>query len=410
MLRFVDSKGNECAYYDTSLLPPSNVPDLTLGVRVVDMKDPANPRLATILATPAMVSPHESLVLNEKRGVLAAVAGNLSQAVLPGIVDLYDISDNCLNPALKSSTPTGVYGHESAMSPDGKTFYSASFSTATLVAVDISNLAVPVPIWFGNYESHGLSLSDDGNRAYIAKDANSGTLGMTILDTTQIQNRVSEPAGSRDLVPDLEGDQHPAEHGADHHQGSPVRHRVRRVRRPGPDRRFADHRHRRRRASAGDLEHAPRGDAVGELRRSGRRSRGRHAVPPSPRATRDTSATCRPGSTRRSSRAGCRSPACGSSTSAIRITPRKSPTTTRVIKVNVRGLRRVKVRKITVYVNGKRTKTQRSGRRSVRVNFRGTPSKRGAIKKVKLVATIRKGRNNRKVVDRRTYRLCTRRR
>jgi hypothetical protein len=193
VLRFVDSQGNECAYYDTSLLPPTNVPDLTLGVRVVDMADPAHPQLATILTTPAMAFPHESLILNAKRGVLAAVAGNLSQAVLPGIVDLYDISDDCLHPVLKSSTPTGVYGHESGMATDGKTFYSASFSTGTLVAIDITDLQVPVPIWFGQYESHGLSLSDDGTRAYIAKDANSGTLGMTILDTTQVQNRVPDP-------------------------------------------------------------------------------------------------------------------------------------------------------------------------------------------------------------------------
>ncbi len=65
------------------------------------------------------------------------------------------------------------------MAPDGKTFYSASFSTGTIVALDITNLSLPVPVWFGNYESHGLSLSDDGTRAYVAKDANAGTLGLT---------------------------------------------------------------------------------------------------------------------------------------------------------------------------------------------------------------------------------------
>ncbi len=55
---------------------------------------------------------------------------------------------------------------------------------------------MPVPVWFGRYESHGLSLSDDGTRAYVAKDANSGTLGLTILDTTQVQKRVPNPTVS----------------------------------------------------------------------------------------------------------------------------------------------------------------------------------------------------------------------
>jgi hypothetical protein len=76
VLRYKDKQGNECAYYDTSLLPPTNAGDGNVGVRVLDMNDPKHPKLTMTLTSAAMVSPHESLVLSEKRGLLMAVAGN----------------------------------------------------------------------------------------------------------------------------------------------------------------------------------------------------------------------------------------------------------------------------------------------------------------------------------------------
>jgi hypothetical protein len=466
--RYVDRKGNECAYYDTSLLPPSNAPDLTMGVRVVDMKDPARPRLSTILTTPAMVSPHESLVVNEKRGVLAAVAGNLSQAVLPGIVDLYDISEDCLNPTLKSSTPTGVYGHESGITVDGNTFYSASFSTATIVAIDIANLSVPVPIWFGRYESHGLSLSDDGTRAYLAKDANSGTLGMTILDTTQVQNRVPNPqvpevsfltwkgiSIPQNTVPiTIKG--HPYvlesdEFGAQVQTGgarlidiadernprviSNMRLEVMQPENfeaqagdPGVDTpfRFAQ-------GYTGHFCNVPTrvdppivacGMSVSGLRIFDIRD------PHHPREVAYYNAPVKPRTFPEGSNWAYSMPAFAPERKevwysdaftgfyAVRLTndvwpdskkPRAADPTgrrcisRRVVKVNVRGIRRKDVRRITVYVDGRRTLVQRGRRHSVRVRFTGTPSRRAEVKKVKIVARLRSGRT---VVDRRVYRLC----
>jgi len=185
--RYVDASGRECAYYDTTLLFPTNAPDATAGVNVLDMSNPANPVLTDTLLTPAMLSPHESLVVNQKRGLIVAVAGN--PGFLPGIVDVYDASADCRYPVLKSSSPVGVFGHESGIAPDGRTFYSASPGTETIVAVDISNPSLPVPIWAGSYDSHGLSISDDGNRAYVA-----GALsGLIILDTSEVQARVPIP-------------------------------------------------------------------------------------------------------------------------------------------------------------------------------------------------------------------------
>ncbi len=204
VLRYQDKQGNECAYYDTSLLPPTNAGDGNLGVRVLDMNDPANPKLTVVLDSVAMVSPHESLVLSEKRGLLMAVAGNLAQAVLPGIVDIYDLEGplGCSVPILRSTTPLGVFGHESGLAPDGNTFYSASFSTKTVVALDISNASLPVLLGSMAVNSHGLSISADGTRAYVAKDrgyvaadGDPGDFGLGIYDISDFQNRTPNPQG-----------------------------------------------------------------------------------------------------------------------------------------------------------------------------------------------------------------------
>ena len=184
--RYVDAQGQECAFYDTTLLFPTDVFDGTAGVNVMDMSDPSRPRLAKTLVTPAMLSPHESLVLSQERGVLAAVLGN--PAFGPGVVDVYDVSQDCLNPTLKAVSPVGILGHESGMAPDGRTFYSASPGTSTIFAVGLDDLSLPTLLWQGSYPSHGLSVSDDGNRIYVA-----GLDGLIILDTTEVQARVTNP-------------------------------------------------------------------------------------------------------------------------------------------------------------------------------------------------------------------------
>ena len=186
--RYVDTRGREFAYYDTTLLYPSNALDANAGVNVLDMSDPTNPVLTARLVTPAMLSPHESLVVSQQGGVLAAVLGN--PAFYPGIVDVYDLAEDCRNPVLRSSALVGFLGHESGMSPDGKTFFSASPSTPTLTAVDISQPLLPRVLWSSNYTSHGLSISADGNRAYLASGNDHGVL---ILDISEIQARQANP-------------------------------------------------------------------------------------------------------------------------------------------------------------------------------------------------------------------------
>ena len=186
--RYVDPAGHECAYYDTTLLFPTNILDGNAGVNVLDMSDPAKPQLTARLVTLAMLSPHESLLVAPETGLLAAVMGN--PVFYPGIVDVYDLKEDCRHPKLKSSALVGVLGHESGMSPDGKTFYTSTPGTPTLTAVDISDPSAPRRLWTGPYTSHGLSISDDGNRAYAAASDGSG---LVVFDVSDIQARKDEP-------------------------------------------------------------------------------------------------------------------------------------------------------------------------------------------------------------------------
>jgi hypothetical protein len=188
--RYVDEQGHVCAFYDTALLFPLNALKLSgnsLGVAVLDMTDPAHPVQTDTLTELPMLSPHESLNLNVKRGLLAAVLGN--PATYPGLVSIYDAHVDCRHPVLQSTRLVARLGHESGFSKDGKTFYATGTALQAITAVDVTHPKAPHAIWQGNVVSHGMTLSDDGNRAYVADVGGN----MLILDTSEIQARKPNP-------------------------------------------------------------------------------------------------------------------------------------------------------------------------------------------------------------------------
>jgi hypothetical protein len=189
--RFADKAGHQCLYYDTTLLFPvqaiQQLQDQATGTAVVDVSDPAHPVRTATLLTPAMQSPHESVLVNTRRGLLAAVMGNPTAD--PGFIDIYDLNADCRHPELQASLPVGVLGHESGFAPDGNTFYATSLFTGMVTAIDVTNPKAPTTLWIANFPSHGMSLSDDGNRAYIA----AYNKGLQIVDTSEIQARKSFP-------------------------------------------------------------------------------------------------------------------------------------------------------------------------------------------------------------------------
>ena len=200
-LRYRDASGHTCAFYDsTRMFPTDAAMQLRngFGVVVLDMSRPAQPVQTTTLTTPAMLSPHESLLVHPGRGLLAAVVGNAYANL--GIVDLYDVRTDCRHPRLLSSTPSALLGHESGFAPDGMTFYATSTGGQTFTAIDVTDPTHPVRLLEQyNVNYHGLRLSPDGRTMYVANignDLSAGTLpgeGLRILDVGQVQDRVPHP-------------------------------------------------------------------------------------------------------------------------------------------------------------------------------------------------------------------------
>ena len=180
---------------------------------------------------------------------------------------MYDVDADCRHPELISSLPVGLLGHESGLSPDGNTFYSASPGTSTVQAVALENLPAMTPVWtsVGEYPSHGLSVSDDGNRIYIA-----GLDGLHIVDVSEVQARVPFPEVTE--VAHLTWDTMSIPQNAlpVTIDGTPYLIEIDEfgVRLPG--RRRADHRHLRRDQADDRLRPAARGPPARALRRDRR--------------------------------------------------------------------------------------------------------------------------------------------
>src|SRR4051794_24486670 len=93
---------DHCAYMATENDPLQQHP----GVVVIDVADPANPRITGYLDdTPAALNPHENLKANQARKLLGVAESNGPNFAV------YDLSD-CTRPILKSSiTVTGSQAH-----------------------------------------------------------------------------------------------------------------------------------------------------------------------------------------------------------------------------------------------------------------------------------------------------------
>ena len=112
-----------------------------------------------------MQSPHESLSLSSTRGLLAAVRGTRLRRL--GLVSLYDLSRDCRHPELQFTKPLARFGHESGFTPDGRT--STRRAPHRVDHGDRRHRhQEPARALAGSDPLHGMSLSDDGNRAYVA--------------------------------------------------------------------------------------------------------------------------------------------------------------------------------------------------------------------------------------------------
>jgi hypothetical protein len=189
-----------CAYYDTRLSGAQQ----RKGTIVLDVSDPARPKYSTNLTTTAMQDPWESLRVNQERGLLAGVfAAGFDGG---GYFDVYDVKTDCAHPKLLASLPVNGVGHEGSWAPDGKTYYGTGASLVT--AIDVADPRAPKPVTAFVVSSviHGLGVSEDGRRLYLAHvnaefpsafvdgrgNATAGN-GLGIHDVSQIQDRNPNP-------------------------------------------------------------------------------------------------------------------------------------------------------------------------------------------------------------------------
>lgn len=190
----------DCAYYGTAevfgvtaggLANPQPKPRTgPRGVVVVDVSDSSNPQVAGYLDSPAMLDPWESLKVNEPRKLLAAVNGSGGGGGPE--LDIYDLSEGCKQPRLLSTTAVGTaVGHAGHFAPDGMTYYGSPIQAGIIKAMDISDPTQPKLLTESfPTGTHDLSISDDGNRAFLAND---GGNGLTIMDVSEIQQRKPNP-------------------------------------------------------------------------------------------------------------------------------------------------------------------------------------------------------------------------
>ncbi|MEW6471397.1 MAG: hypothetical protein AB1679_03920 [Actinomycetota bacterium] len=179
----------DCDYYGTAIGGPVRNP----GVQVVDVADPARPKVTARLVSPAMTEPWESLKVHEARGLLAAVHGGVGLG--PVFFDVYDVKTDCRAPRLLSSLPlpSNIIGHEGTWAPDGRTYWVGMIGG--LAAIDVADPTRTRLIYADDSRVHGLSLSDDGNVAYLAAISvdDGEPNGLRILDVSDVQARQPLP-------------------------------------------------------------------------------------------------------------------------------------------------------------------------------------------------------------------------
>jgi hypothetical protein len=209
-------RDHTCAYHGTAFTTTGRT---HVGVPVIDMTNPNAPVPTAYLTTISMLDPWESLKTNTRRALLAADDahnGGLNTMNGGPELDVYDLSVDCRYPQLLASRAVGTgtdggppspatpHGHEGAWAPDGLTYYFGDNLNSTYHAIDMSDPTRPKQIAFFQLKaalpttsSHGLSVSDDGNRAYVAAlcipaaydPSTPACNGFAVLDTSQVQSR-----------------------------------------------------------------------------------------------------------------------------------------------------------------------------------------------------------------------------
>ena len=188
-------------------VPPHSA---TSGVAVIDVADPAAPRLVRYLQDKGSIDATETLhaVTIKGRAVLAAsnyggVAG--INGPKEGWLAIHDVSD-CANPRLMAEVKWPEPVHTLTVSPDGRYVFGTELNPFTgaggIEIMDITDLSHPR--FVGKFEAtrpdgthfafapHELSFSRDGRRIYVGVVSSQG--GDLIPDARQAKSGMPNPA------------------------------------------------------------------------------------------------------------------------------------------------------------------------------------------------------------------------
>lgn len=209
---WVSASYGHCAYVATRFPSEARSP----GVQVLDVSDPREPRRTAALTSPAMRGPWETLKVNERRGLLAAVSAGAPFGEGAAFFDIYDVATDCAHPRLLNSVsatelsaPANALGHEGGFSPDGRTYWSTFPFQGTITAIDVAEPTAPRIVYSGRTGAgnHGFGFSDDGRRLYLAHAGQNGSgsllnpaadevaapNGLQIFDVSAVQERRPAP-------------------------------------------------------------------------------------------------------------------------------------------------------------------------------------------------------------------------
>ena len=226
--RYVDAAGHECAYYDTTLMYPTNLLDEEAGVNVLDMSDPRQPEAdRQRLITPAMLSP-------------ARVGGALGEARHPRrrlrqrrlrrreSSTSTTSPQDCRHPVLRSTTrPWASSATRAGWRPTARPSTRPRRATSTIVAVDISDPTRALPLWYGQLRlARPLDL-----RRRQPRLRRRHRLRADHPRHLRDPGPGAEPDRARGRAAEVGVDEHPPERDPDHRQRPPLSGRDRRVRR-----------------------------------------------------------------------------------------------------------------------------------------------------------------------------------
>ncbi|WP_234711944.1 LVIVD repeat-containing protein [Mycolicibacterium setense] len=206
---FVSASYKNCAYI-------ASTRNNGLGVRVIDVSDPAHPKLTAILNDAAMFDgTWESLKVHAGRGLLAGTGAGFGLGV--GYIALYDIAGDCAHPRLLNTERGSLPGmripmltHEGNFSPDGNTYWATGQLWAS--AVDVSDPSSPNVVWSApaGFAAHGVDFTPDGDTLFM-----STINGINVLDSTAVQDRAA--AGTMHQLLPMRSDVHWADGLANQH-------------------------------------------------------------------------------------------------------------------------------------------------------------------------------------------------